>query len=179
MPSRFFLAVVFAAILVVQPLSGQNQTPPTSGAGAIQDAGPAPQESPAWQRRPLPKPTNLKVLPKDITPQELMRTMRAYAGALGVECNFCHAVNPQTHKLDFASDAKDDKGIARTMIAMTHTINEQFMSQVNDPDAMPADKHVTCGTCHRGHSMPAHFMPSPEHRQHPPAAGAAADQKPQ
>ena len=176
---RSLFTVAFAVVLASQPLLGQNQNPPASGSGAIQDAGPAPQENPAIarQRRPLPQPTNLKVLPKDITPQELMRTMRAYAGALGVKCAFCHAVNPQTHKLDFASDSKDDKGIARTMILMTHTINAQFMSQVNDPDAMPEDKHVTCGTCHRGHTMPEHFMPRPETRQNPQEA-PDADQKP-
>jgi hypothetical protein len=139
----------------------------------------APGNATAQQgHRPLPKPTNLKVLPKDITPEELDKVMHGFAGSLGVKCNFCHAANPQTHKLDFASDAKDDKGIARTMIAMTKTINEQYMSQVHDPDAMPEDKHVTCGTCHRGHTMPEHFVPPPEEHRHPPA-GAAPEQKPQ
>jgi hypothetical protein len=104
---------------------------------------------------------NLQVLPKNIAREDLIKIMRSYAGALGVECNFCHAVNPQTHRLDFPSDAKDDKTIARTMILMTQTINEQYMTQVHDPDAMPEDKHVTCGTCHRGHSMPEHFVPRP------------------
>lgn len=177
MHSRSLFAVAFVLALATQPLLSQNQNPPAPGSGAVEDAGPAPQEgaNARWQGRPLPKPTNLKVLPRDISPQDLLKTMRAYAGALGVECNFCHAVNPQTHKLDFASDARDDKGIARTMILMTRTINQQFMSQVHDPDAMPADKTVTCGTCHRGHSMPMHFVPPPEQRRRP-AHNAAAPQ---
>jgi hypothetical protein len=147
----------------------------------VQDAGPAAPQSQndAHPRRPLPKPVNLKVLPKNIAPEELVKIMRGYAGALGVECNFCHATNPQTHKLDFPSDAKDDKGIARTMIAMTHTINEQYMSQVHDPDAMPADTHVTCGTCHRGHSMPEHFTPPPEQHHRPQPGANPVDQPPQ
>jgi hypothetical protein len=141
-----------------------------------------PQQDQQHARQPLPKPTNLKVLPKDISPDELRKIMRGYAGALGVECNFCHVAVPGKRELDFASDAKDDKGIARIMIAMTHTMNEQYMSQVHDPDAMPEDKHITCGTCHRGHSMPEHFTPPPEdHHAHPgaPPAGAAPPPQPQ
>jgi hypothetical protein len=126
----------------------------------------APQGQP---RRPLPKPTNLKVLPKDIAPEELVKIMRGYAGALGVECNFCHVAVPGKRELDFASDAKPDKAIARIMIAMTHDINEQYMAQVKDPDATFEDKHVTCGTCHRGHSMPEHFTPPQDHHPRQPA----------
>lgn len=134
----------------------------------------APPQDQGYLRRPLPKPTNLKVLPKDIAPEELVKIMRGYAGSLGVECNFCHESVPGKRELNFASDAKEDKGIARIMIQMTHDMNVQYMSKVNDPDAMPEDKHVTCGTCHRGHKMPEHFVPPPEHHGHqaPPAGGA-------
>jgi hypothetical protein len=126
--------------------------------------------------RPLPKPTNLKVLPKDIAPEELVKIMRGYSASLGVECNFCHAGVPGKRELDFASDAKEDKGIARIMIAMTHDMNVQYMAKVNDPDATPEDKHVTCGTCHRGHQMPEHFVPPPEHHQAPPAGAGSQPQ---
>jgi thioredoxin reductase len=34
--------------------------------------------------------TNLKVLPKDISKQELQSTMRGFAFALGVRCEHCH-----------------------------------------------------------------------------------------
>jgi hypothetical protein len=169
MQRQFFLAGLVALTLTALPVFGQDAAP---------QATPGAAQSQPRQRRPLPKPVNLKILPKDIAPEELVRIMRGYAGALGVECNFCHAPNPQTHKLDFASDAKEDKGFARTMIAMTQTINNQYMSQINDPDAMPADKHVTCGTCHRGHTMPEHFVPPPETHHHPQQGGADA-QSPQ
>jgi hypothetical protein len=105
----------------------------------------------------MPKPTNLQVLPKDIATPELMSLMRGYTKALGVECEFCHAQDEQTHRLNFASDTKPEKGTARTMMAMTMEINKKYMSTINDPDATPADKTVTCGTCHRGNSMPAQF----------------------
>jgi hypothetical protein len=121
----------------------------------------------------MPKPTNLQVLPKDISTDDLIKLMRGYSQALGVHCNFCHEVNEQTHKPNFAADTKEDKGFARTMIAMTQEINTKFMTQINDPDAMPADKTVTCGTCHRGNKMPAPFTPKPEDH-----GGAMMMQKP-
>ena len=158
MQSRLLFAGVFVFALAVQPILA---------APTVQEPG-APSGPEAHARRPLPKPVNLKVLPKNIAPEELMKIMRGYAGALGVRCNFCHAMNPQTHKLDFPSDAKPDKTTARLMIRMTETINEEYMAKVEDPDATPEDKHVTCGTCHRGHQMPEHFVPPPEeHHDHP------------
>ena len=165
MHSRTFAAGVMAATLAMAAhVSLSQETPPPPGAASQQSARP---------RRPLPKPTNLQVLPKDIAPEELVHIMRGYAGALGVECTFCHVAVPGQRRLDFASDAKDDKATARLMIRMTQTINQQYMAQVKDPDAKPDDLHVTCGTCHRGHSMPEHFVPPPEeHHEHTGAAGA-------
>ena len=149
-----------AAILVCATLSSFGQTAPL-----------APQ-----QHQPLPKPTNLQVLPKDTSPEDLMKLMHGYSDALGVHCNFCHEVDAKTHKPNFAADTKPDKTIARTMIAMTQDVNTKFMTQIKDPDATPADKTVTCGTCHRGNTMPAPFTPKPGH-DHP--AGAMPMPKPQ
>lgn len=121
----------------------------------------------------LPTPVNLKVLPKDTSPQQLMKIMRGYSQALGVHCNFCHVVNEQTHHPDFASDEKPEKNTARTMITMNNEINDKYLSQIHDPDAAPDQKTVACGTCHRGHSMPITYKPPPEHEGHehanPPA----------
>jgi hypothetical protein len=148
MQRSFAASLITAALaLTTLPMLSQDAQAPTGTA--------APTQAP--MRRPMPKPTNLQVLPKDISSPDLMALMRGYAHALGVECEFCHAENPQTHKLDFALDSKPDKGIARTMIAMTKVINDKYLSTVNDPDATPADKTVTCGTCHRGNTMPAPF----------------------
>jgi Photosynthetic reaction centre cytochrome C subunit len=157
MVKRWLPAGILGALLVLTlPVFSQNGPPPDQAQGA------------AHAHRALPKPTNLKVLPADTSPEELRKIMRGYAAALGVKCGFCHAANPQTHRLDFASDAKEDKGMARIMIAMTQTINQQYMTQIHDPDAMPEDKHVTCGTCHRGHTMPEHFMPPAQPHPGPP-----------
>jgi hypothetical protein len=136
MQSPLFLAAIFTLSLATQPLFGQ-QAPAPAGQTTPQ------AQSGARPRHPQTKPVNLKVLPKNIAREDLVKIMRSYAGALGIECNFCH------------------------MIQMTQTINEQYMTQVHDPDAMPEDKHVTCGTCHRGHTMPEHFVLAAEPRHHP------------
>jgi Photosynthetic reaction centre cytochrome C subunit len=167
MQSRLLFAGVMSLALAAQPVFA---APNLQETGTGSSAG-------SHSHPPFPKPVNLKVLPKNIAPEQLREIMRGYAGALGVKCGFCHAMNPQTHKLDFPSDAKPDKTTARLMIRMMRTINEEYMVKVNDPDAMPEDKHVTCGTCHRGHKMPEHFVPPPEeHHEHPgaPAGGAPA-----
>lgn len=150
---RFRSALLAAALAfaVALPLTAQAQMPP--------DGASHPQHE-------MPRPTNLQVLPKDISNQQLIATMRGFTKALGVECSFCHAENPQTHRLDFASDAKPEKTTARTMMRMTKEINSKYLSTVNDPDATAAEKTVTCGTCHRGNSMPPAFQPAAGMEEH-------------
>ena len=154
--SALFLAIAACLTCASLPLMGQDAAPPTG------------------QHPPMPKPTNLQVLPKDISTEDLMKLMHGYSQALGVQCTFCHEMDKQTHKLNFAADTKEDKGIARTMIAMNQEINSKFMTQINDPDAKPADKTVTCGTCHRGNTMPMPFTPKAEDHK----GGAMQMQKP-
>ena len=120
------------------------------------------QEAPApagAAHKQMPKPTNLKVLPQDISSQDLMKTMFAFSQQLGVQCTFCHAQDAGAKRPNFASDDKPEKNTARTMMLMTQEINAKYMSQIHDPDAAPDQKTVACGTCHRGHSMPVTFKP--------------------
>ena len=165
MKSRVFGVIVASLALAVwtPPSFSQDNAPPQQEPGAPQG-----QMQPGQRpRRPLPKPTNLQVLPKDIQPEQLIHIMRGVAGALGVECSFCHVPGPKPREMNFASDDKPEKATARIMMRMTQAMNDQYMSQIHDPDATPEDKQVTCGTCHRGHKMPEHFVPPPEH--HGPA----------
>lgn len=123
-----------------------------------QPAQPAPTPP---QERELPKPTNLQVLPKDISSQDLKAAMRGFTGSLGVHCTFCHEQKAGTHHPDFASDAKPEKSSARIMIRMTQEINAKYLAQI----PKHADKKrmkVGCGTCHRGSSTPTEFIPPPE-----------------
>lgn len=94
---------------------------------------------------------NLRVLPSNITHDELIATMRGFARSLGTRCNHCHAANPPGSKeeFDYASDAKPEKNTARTMLKMTREINASYISKVNEHG-----QTVNCFTCHRGHVMP-------------------------
>jgi tetratricopeptide (TPR) repeat protein len=95
--------------------------------------------------------TNLKVLPKDISKQELQSTMRGFAFALGVRCEHCHAEKKAPDKgLDFAADDKDAKKTARVMLQMVAVINHDYISKV--PKTAPIE--VQCVTCHHGLTQP-------------------------
>ena len=102
---------------------------------------------------------NLQVLPQNISRDQLLNAMRRFTQALGVGCDYCHAPAPDPvpgaeEELDFASDAKPNKHSARTMLRMTHRINDDYVAKI--PDAHTV---VTCWTCHRGEAQPA-IVPS-------------------
>lgn len=158
------LAATIAALPALSPSTlFAQQAPPSAGE--------------AHKPMPLPKPVNLKVLPRDTSPEDLMKIMQGYSQQLGVKCTFCHAQDTATRRINFASDMKADKNTARTMMSMTNEINAKYLSQIHDPDAAPDQKTVSCGTCHQGHSMPMPFKaaahpggehPAMEHPATPP-----------
>ncbi len=98
-----------------------------------------------------PKPTNLKVLPKDISGDEIDKLMHRYKQDLGVPCGYCHEENPQTKQIDYASDENPIKGTARFMIQMNEDINNKYLAQLGDRRyAEP----FTCANCHQGQVQP-------------------------
>jgi cytochrome c553 len=100
------------------------------------------------------KASNLKVLPKDISHEELDKIMDGYKVALGVRCSFCHAADKSDPKhMDFASDAKPEKEIARDMMRMTIKINKKYF-HIKDADDTKAVLAVSCFTCHNGNAHP-------------------------
>jgi hypothetical protein len=109
---------------------------------------------------------NLKVLPKNISHDDLEKVMHEFNNSLGVKCNFCHASqkdNPQ--KLDFPSDEKPEKNIARSMYKMTGRINKKFFKYKESTDK-PVPP-VGCITCHNG-------QPHPESKPQPRQQGQQA-----
>ena len=92
---------------------------------------------------------NLKVLSKKISPEKLNAIMNNFKDALGVDCNFCHAAakDSSVHDLDFASDDKPEKEIARKMMRMTSKINKKYFNAAKNEKfkTLPA---VGCITCH-------------------------------
>jgi Photosynthetic reaction centre cytochrome C subunit/Tetratricopeptide repeat len=92
--------------------------------------------------------TNLQVFPKDIQKETLMATMRNFTFSLGVRCDYCHAETAD-HKMNFASDDKDEKKTARVMLHMVQSINTDYIKKLG---AQPVE--VRCVTCHRGIPIP-------------------------
>lgn len=104
------------------------------------------------RQEPQPKFTNLKVLPKNISKDDLDKVMDGFKAALGVKCNFCHVPrkdNPK--KMDFASDEKNHKLIARDMMKMTAKINKKYF---NHKDKEGKLTNISCASCHNGKEEP-------------------------
>jgi len=158
LPASGAVTLLGAAVFVCASLA---QTPAAPPAGGPPGGGPP---------RSYPAPTNLQVLPKNLTGQQVHDIMEGFEAGLGVHCNYCHAADPNNvgpngrPRLNFASDDKDEKKMARVMITMTQDINKNYVAKVAAMDKMPeAAPPVTCGTCHQGHEDPPEFKPAPEH----------------
>jgi hypothetical protein len=102
---------------------------------------------------------NLKILPKDITRDQLIGTMRGFALGLGVRCEYCHAETegaaapgPGGPQLDFKADKKPTKEKARFMLRMVSSINDSMLSKLKERSDPPVQ--VMCVTCHRGSPLP-------------------------
>ncbi len=122
---------------------------------------------------PRAAPTNLKVLPKNLTGDQVHEIMEKWAGSLGVHCGTCHTADPNNigpngrPRLNFADDSTPEKATARVMYKMTEDINQNYISKIEN-----SGEPVTCGTCHRGHLGPEPFVIPPEEHG-PPLSGPA------
>jgi hypothetical protein len=125
------------------------------GHGAANADVPPPPPPSSWKAR------NLQALPPDMPREQLIGIMRNMSSALGVNCAYCHAPASNGAGLNFASDAKREKEMARWMMRVTHDLNQKFEVDMNNPA-------VTCYTCHRGAAHPL-IVPPPAD----PAATAA------
>ncbi len=152
----------------------------TAAIFAVGTIAQAPQAAPAGPGGPPPArvhpaPTNLKVLPKTMTGQQVHDLMEKWAGDLGTHCDACHTPDPKNigpngrPRLKFADDSKPEKEMARIMYTMTEDIKKNYVAKVADMDKMdmPAAP-MTCGTCHRGHLDPEAFVAPPEDGPHMP-----------
>lgn len=98
--------------------------------------------------------SNLKVLPKDISHEDLEKVMHNFNNALGVKCNFCHAQSAtDPKKLDFSNDSKPEKETARDMMKLTLKVNKKFF-QAKSPVLTDSTLAITCNTCHHGNPHP-------------------------
>ena len=150
---------VFAAQTAAQAAQPQQMAQ-----AAPPPAGGPPPGAPMHE---MPAPTNLKVLPRNLTGPQVHEIMEKWEGELGTGCKTCHAVDKTRTSpdgrpiLNFADDSKDEKQTARKMFKMVEDINANYISKIDSSGAP-----VTCGTCHRGHLGPEPFIPAPHEHAH-------------
>lgn len=115
----------------------------------------------AASKPPKPIYKNLKVLPKNISHDDLDKVMDNFKASLGVRCNFCHAPSKdEPRKMDFASDEKPEKNVARNMMRMTAKLNKKYFDyKASDTTAIAP---VGCYTCHHGKEHPDNVAPKNE-----------------
>lgn len=97
---------------------------------------------------------NLKVLPRDITKEQMDSVMHHFTASLNVKCNFCHARTADNKAFDFASDANKHKLVARNMMTMTNDLNKKYFNHTGSTITLNSQLAVTCYTCHHGATDP-------------------------
>jgi tetratricopeptide (TPR) repeat protein len=103
---------------------------------------------------------NLKVLPPDISRDELSDRMLQNLRGLGLPrlagkgCLYCHVGDLETprQEWDYASDAKPMKAKGRVMMAMVEAINNKYLDSLEE--RIDSSLLVTCTTCHAGRTDP-------------------------
>ncbi len=181
------VCLLATAVLAASPAIQAPQNPPSGGEMPGMPPGGPPM--PGGMPHKFPPPKNLKVLPKHLTGEQVRDVMHHWAGDLGVGCDTCHAEYADHRKgpngrpeLDFPSDDKPQKKIARLMYKMTELDKKDYVAKAADLDTKSSEAApLTCGTCHRGSLQPKAYVPPKrdEHGPHPegpPPAGAPAPQ---
>jgi len=160
---RLFIMLMCVAAIVAFSQTGSNQSTPPSGGQAAKPADPNAGKTTDEAFKNI---QSLKGVPAD----ELIPAMQYFNAALGVDCNYCHVVQPTRA---FEKDDKDEKKTARLMIAMTQAINK---------DNFKGNVEVGCATCHGGRAHPTAVPPIGDEHQGGPrqvAAQAQASQQAQ
>ena len=113
---------------------------------------------------------NLKVLPKNITKEQMDSVMHHFTNSLNVKCSFCHVRTADGKEWNFAADDNKHKLVARNMMKMTEKINDKYFN-VTGKKTLDAKLMVSCYTCHHGKTDPE-TKPSVQEQnrqQRPPA----------
>ena len=97
-----------------------------------------------------PEHKNLQVIDKNISKDDLKKTMEGFAAQLGVKCQFCH-VDEQYEK-----DDKKQKNDARKMIKL---VLEMKARKLEFFKTTVKESAIQCSMCHRGKPQPEAFVP--------------------
>ena len=129
----------------------------------------------AFTKQEDPTYKNLKILPKNITKEQLDSVMHHFTASLNVKCNFCHVRNEEAKAWDFASDDNKHKLVARDMMKMMDKINDKYFNVTGAKKSLDAQLMVTCYTCHHGSTEPATKTPPRQQRPQPDSTKNVTD----
>src|SRR6185503_18635175 len=134
-------AAQLAGVAVAVAWVGLSAQQPAQQAAQQPEAPASPLED--WKPDAL---HNLEVLPKDITPDALIKLMKDWNASLNVDCVFCHKgqIGKPWSTYDFTDTGKKRYETARLMMRTTGELNEKFkeLGDMDDPTK------VACATCH-------------------------------
>ena len=144
------LTVVIAAIALAATV------PLAAGQSVVGATGGAPGGSQEGSLGLPDSPRNLEVLPADMSTRAVVGVMRGFAGALGVRCIHCHLGEDPNDlsTTDFVSDERETKRVARVMMRMVQTLNDDLLEPGLTEVGRAESLDVRCATCHHGNSRP-------------------------
>ena len=133
-----FVTPIAIGLLVAATAAAQTPAQPPAGGGQRGGAQPA--------------PTNLQILPKDSSRDQVLQVMQQFTASLGVQCSYCHVQEGRGGRNDMASDEKPPKKTARQMMVFARELNEKLPAVVGK--SAGETTRVGCATCHRGVPIP-------------------------
>lgn len=144
---RLLVCTAMIAIATAGLVAHDNRAPRPAAAQA--QAAPAESQTTTPPDQDTWMPTevkNLTVLPKDTSPADVMKIMKAWNAALNVQCVFCHVgqVGKPLASVDFVSDNKKRKEVSRVMVKAAMQANEVFKTGIEDDPPQ-----IQCSTCHK------------------------------
>lgn len=89
---------------------------------------------------------------KNLPAGQLPLVMNAFSRALGVGCEYCHVSDV------WESEDKPQKQIARDMMKMAGTINDNLLKEIKNLQGPKPE--ISCSTCHRGQIVPDTKLPA-------------------
>lgn len=135
---KLFAVVCFVSLVVASAIHAK-QPDETQQSAAQQPQPAASQQKPGEPAPAQAKPDTLQLL-KGMSREDIIKTMRGFTAALGVECNFCH-VRP--------FDAETPrKSVARLMM-------RDYTMGMKHKDGSA----VSCNDCHKGQPNPLRTRP--------------------
>lgn len=93
---------------------------------------------------------NLQVLDKNISKDQLKKTMDGFTDQLGVKCTHCHILD------QYEKDDREHKREARKMLQLVQFMRANKAKYFKED---VRDDQIACATCHRGKAEPEEFVP--------------------